>query len=90
MFSSLPQQKPLPFAGPIAVLLVAALSTATSAAGQELGVIRQGHTPLVLRSRGSLFVGGESVGQSATELSTIIDHPPESGGHITVNQMYVE
>ncbi|MFV0321831.1 MAG: hypothetical protein ACK5LE_05575 [Alphaproteobacteria bacterium] len=46
--------------------------------------------PLVLQSRGSFMLGGESVMQTSTQLSTIFGMPPSEGGNITVNQMYVE
>jgi pimeloyl-ACP methyl ester carboxylesterase len=41
-------------------------------------------TPLVLKSQGSFFVGGEKIEETQAELGNL-----GPGGHITVNQMYV-
>ncbi|MBP2198789.1 hypothetical protein [Pantoea cypripedii] len=46
--------------------------------------------PLILKSRGSFIIGGESKKATAAQLSSIFGTPPASGGNITVNQMYVE
>lgn len=46
--------------------------------------------PLVLAAQGSFMLGGESVMQTPQQLSTIFGQPLEHGGHITINQMYVE
>jgi pimeloyl-ACP methyl ester carboxylesterase len=45
---------------------------------------------LVLASRGSFMVGGESVLQTPAQLSSFTGQPLDSGGHVTINQMYVE
>ncbi len=63
---------------------------ATGAAAQELSEVHAPTEPLVLQSRGSFLVGGESVERTPTQLSTIFGAPPAEGGNITVNQMYVE
>ena len=44
----------------------------------------------MLKSRGSFIVGGESVEQTPAQLSSFTGQPPDAGGHVTVNQMYVE
>jgi pimeloyl-ACP methyl ester carboxylesterase len=57
---------------------------------QELKDVQAPREPLLLKSRGSFLVGGESVLRTPTELSSIFGTPPTNSGHITVNQMYVE
>ncbi|NYT60412.1 hypothetical protein H0A65_15940 [Alcaligenaceae bacterium] len=57
----------------------------SSAAAQELRDIRPSDSPLVLKSRGSFFVGGEQVEKTAIELGSL---GPDD--RITINQMYVE
>lgn len=48
-------------------------------------------SPLVLKSAGSFFVGGEKVKQSAVELSSAFGAPiGDGGGHIVIHQMYVQ
>ena len=68
----------------------ALLALSTAALAQDLSEVQTPSEPLVLQSRGSIFVGGESVERTPTQLSTIFGPPPAEGGHITVNQMYVE
>ena len=63
---------------------VALLVVATSAHAQSLNDVQVADTPLVLRSQGSFFVGGDRVEQTRSELGDLAP-----GGHITVNQMYV-
>lgn len=60
------------------------LAAATGAQAQRLDDVQAADTPLVLRSQGSFFVGGERVEQTRSELGDLAP-----GGHITVNQMYV-
>ncbi|NTJ11530.1 hypothetical protein [Rhizobium lusitanum] len=67
-----------------------ALAGSTGAVAQSLKDVREPTTPLVLESRGSFFIGGESVALTPTQLSSFLDSPPTEGGNITVNQMYVE
>jgi pimeloyl-ACP methyl ester carboxylesterase len=55
------------------------------AVAQALGEIRPSGSPLVLKSRGSFFVGGERVEQTAVEIGSL---GPDD--QITINQMYVE
>jgi pimeloyl-ACP methyl ester carboxylesterase len=64
--------------------LAAALSTVPAASAQVLKDIQTPDAPLVLKSQGSFFVGGEKVEQTQGELGDL-----GPGGHITVNQMYV-
>lgn len=52
---------------------------------QDIHKIQMPETPLVLKSRGSFFVGGERVEQTYVELGS--RRPADS---VTVNQMYVE
>ena len=65
-------------------MAVLALAASISASAQGLTDVRVPDTPLVLRSQGSLFVGGDRVEQTAGELGDL-----GPGGNITVNQMYV-
>jgi pimeloyl-ACP methyl ester carboxylesterase len=71
-----------------AFVLVAIASS--QARAQEHKDVQVPSTPLVLKSRGSFIVGGESVAQTPTQLSSIFGKLPEVAGHITINQMYVE
>lgn len=52
---------------------------------QEIGDIQGAQVPLVLKARGSFFVGGEVVEQSFVELGS-----RRPADRVTVNQMYVE
>jgi pimeloyl-ACP methyl ester carboxylesterase len=74
----------------ISTLFLGALTPSTTAFGQELADVQAPTEPLLLESRGSFIVGGESVPQTPTQLSYFTDQLPETGGHVTVNQMYVE
>jgi pimeloyl-ACP methyl ester carboxylesterase len=56
-----------------------------NAVGQEAKDIRSSSSPLVLKTRGSFFVGGERVEQTQAELGNF-----GPADQITVNQMYVE
>jgi pimeloyl-ACP methyl ester carboxylesterase len=60
------------------------LGTASSATAQALKDVQTPNTPLVLKAQGSFFVGGDKVEQTQGELGDL-----GSGGHITVNKMYV-
>ncbi|MBL8555347.1 MAG: hypothetical protein JNL41_13805 [Phenylobacterium sp.] len=66
------------------VLAIGAIATAGVATAQTFTSLQTPSTPLVLKSRGSFFVGGRSVEQSADE---ILLGPDDS---VTVDQMYVE
>jgi pimeloyl-ACP methyl ester carboxylesterase len=55
-----------------------------NAVAQSLEDVQSSQTPLVLKSQGSFYVGGEKVQQTKAELGNL-----GPGGHITVNQMYV-
>lgn len=68
----------------LAAILVSVLA-AGGAVAQDLRDIRPLDTPLVLKARGSFYVGGEQVKKTAVELGSL--GPDDS---ITVNQMYVE
>lgn len=74
-------------AGLVAVLMTAAFAKVFA---QELDQVQAASTPLVLKSRGSFMVGGQSVAQTPEQLSFFADGVPHAGGHVTVNQMYVE
>lgn len=71
-------------------LTIALALLAVPAVAQDFAEVQPPAEPLVLQSRGSFFVGGESVEQTPTQLSTIFGPPPAEGGHISVNQMYVD
>ncbi|MEQ8694843.1 MAG: hypothetical protein RIC85_05985 [Gammaproteobacteria bacterium] len=66
-------------------ILTCVAGTQGWAAAQELREIRSPESPLVLKSRGSFFIGGEKDKQTAIELGSF---GPDD--QITVNQMYVE
>ncbi|ALM84228.1 hypothetical protein ASB57_15720 [Bordetella sp. N] len=55
------------------------------AAAQTYSSIQSAASPLVLKSRGSFFVGGQNVEQSFVELGSL-----RAADRVTVNQMYVE
>lgn len=55
------------------------------ASAQHFSQLQQADAPLVLRSKGSFFVGGEAVEQSYVELGS-----QRAADRITINQMYVE
>ncbi len=61
-----------------------ALSTASSGSAQTLKATQMPDAPLVLKSQGSFFVGGEKVQQTQGQLGDL-----GPNGHITINQMYV-
>ncbi len=70
----------------VALTLFACMAAAPGpAAAQELRDIRQPESPLILKSRGSFYVGGEQVERTRAELG---DLGPDD--RITVGQMYVE
>ena len=66
------------------VAAAAILGTASDARAQALKDVQTPDTPLVLKSQGSFFVGGEKSEQTQGELGNL-----GPGGHIAVNQMYV-
>lgn len=68
----------------LAGLAVALLGAPADVRAQALKDVKTPGKPLVLKAQGSFFVGGEKVEQTAGELGDL-----GSGGHITVNQMYV-
>jgi hypothetical protein len=74
----------------IGALLLGVLASSMTGFAQELKDIQTLPSPLVLKSRGSLIVGGESVERTPAQLSTIFDRQLDTGGHTTINQMYVE
>jgi pimeloyl-ACP methyl ester carboxylesterase len=66
------------------VTLTTVLGAGSSVMAQPLKTVQTSDTPLVLKTQGSFFVGGEKVEQTQGELGDL-----GPGGHITVNQMYV-
>ncbi|MGH8503146.1 MAG: hypothetical protein ACREVE_11875 [Gammaproteobacteria bacterium] len=68
------------------VVLAGTLGTAITAAAQEFQDLQTPKSPLVLKTQGSFFVGGETAEQTFIEVGSF----GNGGGHITVNQMYVE
>jgi pimeloyl-ACP methyl ester carboxylesterase len=72
------------------VVLAGILGTATSASAQAFDDLQKPKPPLVLKAQGSFIVGGRTVFQTATELSSIFGTPLDRGGHVVINQMYVE
>ena len=65
--------------------LAGALGTVASASAQDFKKLETPKSPLILKARGSFFIGGEKVQQTVTELGSL---GPDD--EITVNQMYVE
>ena len=70
--------------------LIPGLFFSLSVAAQTADDVIESEAPLILKKRGSFMVGGNVVKREASQLSTIFDAPLDFGGHITVNQMYVE
>jgi pimeloyl-ACP methyl ester carboxylesterase len=65
-------------------MLASVLAAPHGATAQALADVQTPDTPLVLKAQGSFFVGGETVEQTQGQLGNL-----GSGGHITINQMYV-
>ena len=65
-------------------MLAGILGTTITGKAQALKDLQAAKSPLVLKSQGSFFVGGETVEQTQVELGSF-----GPAGHITVNQMYV-
>jgi pimeloyl-ACP methyl ester carboxylesterase len=76
--------------GLFGVLLVGVLASSITGSAQELKNVQDPTSPLTLKSRGSFIVGGQSVEQTPAQLSSFTGQPLDTGGHVTVNQMYVE
>jgi pimeloyl-ACP methyl ester carboxylesterase len=71
----------------LAAGLAAILGTSNSAAAQDVSDLQTPNGSLVLKAQGSFFMGGQSVNQTATQVGGFGFFP---GGHITINQMYVQ
>jgi hypothetical protein len=65
--------------------LAGLLAVETQATAQQFNDLRTPETPLVLKAKGSFFVGGEKSEQTSVELGSF--GPTDQ---ITINQMYVE
>jgi pimeloyl-ACP methyl ester carboxylesterase len=65
-------------------IAAAVLGAPANVTAQALKDVKTPDKPLVLKSQGSFFVGGETVEQTAGELGDL-----GPGGHVTINQMYV-
>jgi hypothetical protein len=74
----------------VGTLVVAALTPSLTSFAQELEHLQPAPSPLELQSRGSFLVGGGSVLQTPAQLSYFTGQLPDTGGHATTNQMYVE
>src|SRR4051812_14876886 len=74
----------------IGMLLFGVLASSVTSFAQNLKDVQAPPAPLTLKSRGSFMVGGESVVQTPAQLSSFTDQQLASGGHVTINQMYVE
>src|SRR5688500_11035134 len=61
------------------------VGTSIEASSQEFKDLKPPEAPLVLKDRGSFFVGGEKVEQTSGELGSL-----GPADQITINQMYVE
>jgi pimeloyl-ACP methyl ester carboxylesterase len=64
------------------LLALGTFATAITAAAQDISDVQTPKSPLVLKSQGSFYVGGEEVTQTAVENGGV-------AGHIMINQMYV-
>lgn len=75
-----------------ATVALCSFGTAIPALAQNLKSLQSSAKPLVLKSRGSFYVGGESVEQSFLELGGRGEIEPSrnAADRVTVNQMYVE
>jgi pimeloyl-ACP methyl ester carboxylesterase len=69
----------------VASVGLALLAVRNQAQAQHFSQLQQADTPLVLRAKGSFFVGGNTVEQSYEELGS-----QRAADRITINQMYVE
>jgi pimeloyl-ACP methyl ester carboxylesterase len=69
-----------------AALLLAAPATTLA---QTFEDVRPPHSPLVLKSRGSFYVGGQTVAQTSNQVS-FLPVLPFRDDTVTINQMYVE
>jgi pimeloyl-ACP methyl ester carboxylesterase len=68
-------------------MLLGILAMPMSASAQDVSDLQTANSPLVLKAQGTFFVGGDSVLQTTTEVGGFNLFP---GGHITINQMYVQ
>lgn len=68
-----------------AVVLAGDVGLWSGAAAQDISDLQTPKAALVLKARGSFFVGGQDVVEDATAVGGFF-----GGGHITINQMYVE
>ena len=68
----------------IHMAFAACLAVTGNVSAQALNDVQTSSTPLILKSQGSFFVGGEKVEQTKGELGNL-----GPGGHVAVNQMYV-
>jgi pimeloyl-ACP methyl ester carboxylesterase len=74
-----------------AATILCVFGTAKTTTAQSIEDLQTPKSPLVLKARGSFFVGGEAVMETPTELSTIFGTKLDNGGgHIVINQMYVQ
>ena len=67
------------------VVLAGAVGPWSGAAAQDVSDLQTPKGALVLKARGSFFVGGQDVVEDATAVGGFF-----GSGHITINQMYVE
>jgi pimeloyl-ACP methyl ester carboxylesterase len=67
----------------------ALLCAAAGASAQDLKDVRTPHSPLVLKARGSFYVGGQTVAQTSNQVS-FLSFLPFRDDRVTINQMYVE
>lgn len=89
MKKTLRMRRHAPIAASVSLLL-GVFATTLNCVAQSLGDVRMPKTPLVLKAVGSFFVDGKTVKQSDIELSSIFDRPVDGGGHLVIQQMYVQ
>lgn len=70
-------------------LAAALLLAAVTVPAQDLKDVQAPRSPLVLKSRGSFYVGGQTVQQTSNQVS-FLPVLPFRDDQVTVNQMYVE
>lgn len=66
------------------------LAATGNCSAQSIVDLKMPSSPLVLKAIGSLLIGGDEVAQSAIELSSPFNSVLEHGGHVVINQMYVQ
>jgi pimeloyl-ACP methyl ester carboxylesterase len=75
--------------GLVSMILAGTLGTTISAAAQDFDDLQSSKSPLVLKTWGSFFVGGETVEQTSIAMGLDALGGSDSG-NLAINQMYVQ